>query len=138
MILWIVFIFGNSLQIADISSEHSSFIKDLINMILSYIPFVDIELNSFVIRKLAHMFEFFVLSMLCAKTLLVSNYFNKYDNKLRMLEIIFCFGVASIDETIQLFVPGRAVLFSDVLIDTSGAIIAMIILTVINKLKTKS
>lgn len=68
------------------------------------------------VRKLAHATEYAILALL---------WFGALGSKLKSVEIAFIY--ACTDEFHQLFVPGRAGLFTDVLIDTSGAAVAMII-----------
>ena len=41
--------------------------------------------------------------------------------------IVFCFLYACSDEIHQLFVPGRSGMFTDVLIDTGGAVTGMLV-----------
>lgn len=69
------------------------------------------------VRKLAHATEYAILALL---------WFGAFGSQLKSVEIAFIY--ACTDEFHQLFVPGRAGLFTDVLIDTSGAIVAMFIL----------
>ncbi len=69
------------------------------------------------VRKLAHATEYAILALL---------WFGALGSKLKSVEIAFIY--ACTDEIHQLFVPGRAGLFTDVLIDTSGAVVAMLIL----------
>ena len=68
------------------------------------------------VRKLAHATEYAILALL---------WFGVLGSKPQAVVIAFLY--ACTDEFHQLFVPGRAGLFTDVLIDTSGAIAAMII-----------
>ena len=68
------------------------------------------------VRKLAHATEYAILALL---------WFGALGSKPQAVVIAFLY--ACTDEFHQLFVPGRAGLFTDVLIDTSGALAAMII-----------
>lgn len=68
------------------------------------------------VRKLAHATEYAILALL---------WFGALGSKPQAVVIAFLY--ACTDEFHQLFVPGRAGLFADVLIDTSGALAAMII-----------
>lgn len=68
------------------------------------------------VRKLAHATEYAILALL---------WFGVLASKPQAVVIAFLY--ACTDEFHQLFVPGRAGLFTDVLIDTSGALAAMII-----------
>ena len=68
------------------------------------------------VRKLAHATEYAILALL---------WFGALGSKLQAVVIAFLY--ACTDEFHQLFVPGRAGLFTDVLIDTSGAAAAMLV-----------
>ena len=68
------------------------------------------------VRKLAHATEYAILALL---------WFGALGSKLQAVVIAFLY--ACTDEFHQLFVPGRAGLFTDVLIDTSGAVVAMLV-----------
>lgn len=82
------------------------------------------EKVEYLIRKCAHLFIFFVLEILIF--MLISCYgVNKFITVLS--GFLFSIAVAFVDETIQLFVPGRAGQFIDVLVDTSGAVLGAIL-----------
>ena len=53
------------------------------------------------------------------------------------MPLLFCLAVACVDETIQLFVPGRAGRLTDVGIDTLGAALGIVLITLIQTMKTK-
>ena len=46
----------------------------------------------------------------------------------------FCVTVASLDETIQLFVSGRSAQISDVLLDSVGALVGMVLFLIAKNL----
>lgn len=77
---------------------------------------------SHIIRKTAHFSAFaalgFCVSMFLGKC---SVFCGK-----RFGAVIFCFLYACSDEFHQFFVPGRACMFTDVIIDTSGSVTGMI------------
>lgn len=115
-----LFIWLNSLMPASISSEQSGFIVNIIYPIFKNI--IDINLFETIIRKLAHFMQFMFLSIVFV------NYYRKTKtNKPFIITTIHIMLVAIIDETIQLFVPGRAGLITDVLIDVSGGLVGLII-----------
>lgn len=68
------------------------------------------------VRKLAHATEYAILALL---------WFGALGSKPQAVVIAFLY--ACTDEFHQLFVPGRAGLFTDVLIDTSGAAAVMLV-----------
>ena len=73
------------------------------------------------IRKMAHMFEYAILALLAYISF--SNY---------VISIIMVFANGAVDELHQLFIPGRAGRFTDVLIDTSGGVIMLLIVFIIS------
>lgn len=124
-----LFIWINSLMPGSISSNQSSFFVKYL-----YPPFKSIlseETFTFLIRKLAHFSEYMILSFALI-------YFYKSifkDNKIYLLVLTHGFITAIIDELIQTFIPNRAGLITDVLIDTSGVLFAIIVCLVINQIK---
>lgn len=122
-------IFLNSLMPGNVSSNQSGFVVKYL-----YPPFKSImSINTFttLIRKMAHFTEYFILGISL-------NYLYKNTGttiKLAGLVLLHGFLTASVDETIQLFVPGRAGAFTDVLIDTSGVIFSILMMFMIKKNK---
>lgn len=124
LVLWHVFIFGQSMLPGNLSSSQSGFIVNLVKPIIHiFIPLMRVDTMSLLIRKLAHITEFFILGIL-----LFSFYKKRFKLKpLIIVTLIHGFIVASIDEGIQLFIINRAGLITDVLIDMIGVILAVII-----------
>lgn len=119
LISWMIIIFMMSNAPSVESINQSNFITNIINKILNV---KNIELLDFIIRKLAHLFEYSVLGILtinCLKEYRIKN--------IIVLSIILCFIYACSDEIHQLFVVGRSGKFIDVIIDTSGAIIGVLV-----------
>ena len=91
---------------------------------------VDFEILHLLLRKAAHFSEYFVLG--------IFSYFAMQGTKNKIaLAILFCFGIAAIDETLQLFVSGRVGSIWDVLIDSAGAIVGIGILTIIKRIRKR-
>lgn len=138
----VCFIFGNSLMNAEDSSELSSCVQELLNSLLRSLN-VDLELNSYMVRKAAHFTEFAVLgAILCATA-----YFYLFK---RFHAVIIAVPLGALtavcDELIQTASEGRSCQIGDMLIDTSGVlagalsvllIITLIILNKKNKAKTE-
>ncbi len=128
-VFWIFYIFSNSLDTADKSNDKS---YDVVEIIVEKVLREDFQskskaeisiINNF-IRKLAHFSEFFILSLFA----FLSFWAWKLKRNLRyFLPVLVAFFVACTDEIIQYFVPGRACRFTDVLIDTGGAIFLIIV-----------
>lgn len=136
IIIWILFIWNNSLQVADLSQKQSDWFMEKLKFIFNF--FFDLEdndsLTSFFTRKLAHFSEFFILSFLLSCFILRLNSINR---KIFFLPILISGIIASIDETIQLFILGRSGMLKDVFIDTSGAIFGFIFFLFIRKIFKK-
>lgn len=123
--IWMIIIFIMSSFDSVESSNQSNFIVDIIANIFKI---ENIELLSFIIRKLAHFTEYLILG------LLVANMFTKNNiNNLCLLSIILCIIYATSDEIHQIFVPGRACQLRDILIDSIGSIIGIYLYKLINK-----
>ncbi len=124
---WIAVIWGMSLQPADVSSETSlGFGEWLVETFfagqMDKIHAMSAEQIAFwhhVLRKCAHFIEYMILGVLMYMTWIQSIW--KYRYKI-FCSVCTCLAVACIDETIQLFVPGRCGQLKDVLLDSNGAI----------------
>lgn len=124
MLLWMLLIFIMSSCDATESTNQSNFIVNIINNIFKI---ENIELLSFIIRKLAHFTEYLILGFLTI------NMLNKNDiSKKYLLSILICIIYATSDEIHQIFVPGRACQIRDVLIDSIGSITGVYLYKLIN------
>ncbi len=123
-VCWIIVIFSFSLQNGSLSSLQSGFFSTRIHQFLLSMS-IDIEKStvSFIIRKLAHFTEFFILGCLVRKSTL-----DIKDN--RLLYIIFL--VPILDEFIQSFVPDRAMSVIDMGIDSMGIVTGIVLITLIH------
>lgn len=83
----------------------------------------------FIIRKTAHFTLYFILAILIY---LLLNEFNI--SKKNILVILICLIYAISDELHQLFISERTGKIFDVLIDTTGAFVGIILCNIINKL----
>lgn len=135
-VLWICLIFSFSLQPAEESSQLSSgFGAWLMEHVLSVFSDVFDTMSAqqldnfhFIIRKCAHFSEFFVLGVLMYLTLGQVIVVHRAGAALGL-----CMLVAAMDETIQLFVAGRSGQFSDMMLDSSGSLVGICVLLVVNK-----
>ena len=128
LILNLVFIWGNSMLPAEVSQK----ISDCVLELLPESPDqpVQEEAESHLIRKFAHFAEFTVLGMLLSwlAALLKRKWW---------LPIPVGTVVACVDETIQMFVPGRGPGLLDVGIDSCGVLMGMLLLNTAYFLKRK-
>lgn len=126
-ILWIAFIWCNSFINGPTSSDISGGVLDFINFVLSFIG-IKYEFSGFIIRKLAHFTEYFVLGLLLC--------FDLKNMKIKLYNSLFIgLVIALIDESIQLFSVGRASSVIDVWIDFSGVIISFLVIKILHKIK---
>ncbi len=88
-------------------------------------------MSNFVIRKLGHFTEYFILYLLFYNVL--KEYF-KFKSSI-FLSIVFVFLYACSDEFHQLFIIGRDGSIKDVILDTSGGMIGMLIVYIKNKIE---
>lgn len=110
------FIFSNSLEIGNVSADRSEQVQQLVNTAAQKVgagPFSLLQ-----IRKAAHFTEFAALGfwfMLCLRV------YTKQFIRHISWPLFLCLLTAVLDETVQLFVPGRASSTKDVLIDFAGS-----------------
>ncbi len=132
-ILWMCFIFYLSNQPATVSEYQSGGFIDL----LSSIPLIGsiitsmmkIGIAQFIIRKSAHMFLYFVLAILIYITI------NKNgDIKTYIISLVLTALYACTDEFHQLFIAGRSGEIRDVMVDSTGALIGLIIIFLLMKI----
>ena len=93
---------------------------------------VKVEILHPKVRKIAHAFEYAVLSILLVFSLKSSGV---KPNKTYLIAIICCLLYAISDEVHQLFVSGRSAEIGDVIIDTGGAAIGIILLEIATLIK---
>jgi len=128
-------IFAFSSQNADASQALSDGVLYRILSLFHMQQFM--ERYEIVIRKLAHFSLFFALGT--SSSLMFSEIDNIYTLKVSASLSAFVLSVlyAASDEIHQYFVPGRSMQFSDVLLDSAGALTAILCVSAIRKLIMK-
>jgi VanZ family protein len=122
LVVILTFIWGNSALPGQTSGALSGWVGQFLSKVL---PFLATENGLHILRKLAHFSEFaalgFVLYWLFCMVI---------ERKvLQFFLPLLCGGAAAcIDETIQIFSPGRHCSIIDVGIDTSGVLTGIIVL----------
>lgn len=143
LLVWMLVIFLFSAQPSDDSQSTSDIFTCILQRIfypnfssLTEIRQTEIlEQLSYFVRKTAHFTAFFILGILA--------FFNVISLKRfplglkSVIAVAFCFLYAISDEIHQYFVPGRYCAFSDVCIDTSGAILSVLVLFLIFRFSKK-
>ena len=132
LVLWMCVIFGFSSQNAENSAEtsHGVIVKIVEYVYPDYDKLTQTEkkevIDKFVfpVRKLAHFSEFFLLGILSSVFFAT---FTDIKLKLRViLALLLGLLYAVSDEIHQLFIEGRACRFTDVFIDFSGVLLAIV------------
>ena len=131
LIMWMGLIFYFSQQDAtDSSSLSNGFIATIYSFITGKEATLEVlEKYSFIVRKLAHFSVYFVFGLLSFNTMYQFKTKHKYSYAFL---ISFIYSIS--DEIHQIFIPGRAGQIRDVLIDSSGALLAILICYSINYL----
>ena len=129
VILWMGLIFKMSSYNGIDSGNQSGFI---VNFIANIFNINNLDIISFIVRKIAHLSEYLILGILAHN--LIKNY-----NKKTFIAILICIIYAISDEIHQIFVPGREFKLLDICIDSIGSIIGIYmykyILYITNKYK---
>lgn len=127
----LTFIWGNSI----LPGESSGALSDWVGALLGAIaPFLTTEAGLHFLRKAAHFSEFAALGMaLCWMFGMISR------QRVWKFSLPLLCGAAAacIDETIQIFSPGRYSSIVDVLIDSSGVLTGCLLLLLFSFLITK-
>lgn len=124
--LWMGIIFAMSSNLGS-SSNTSRILEPLLFWMKPHATRAQFEAIHFIVRKLAHLSEYAVLSLLILRALnrshrLAPGWFSWRTAGTAQL-ISSAYAVT--DEWHQSFVPGRTAAFSDVLIDSSGALVGL-------------
>lgn len=81
------------------------------------------------IRKMGHVTEYFILSLLILRGIRAGKTGIHLGWALAAVAIVGCY--AALDEFHQSFVPGRTAAVSDVLIDTAGGVAAQVVVALV-------
>ena len=123
LVLNLAFIWGNSAMYGELSQALSDWVKSL----LCWTSSGDDGTGSGLLRKMAHFAEFACLGAL------ITWFVGMIGEKGAHLAFMPLLGgnlAACVDETIQVFVPGRSSSLIDVWIDTCGAAAGMMLLLI--------
>ncbi len=136
-----VAIFCFSSQHADESSQLSNIFVELFLQLRGKIglfpKFSDsdlLDVISTLVRKGAHVTEYIILCTSLLIAFWVSGIHGKWRN---IASFALTFGYACTDEFHQLFVPGRAGRFTDVLIDSSGALVLSVVVVLVMRYRKR-
>ena len=131
-LIWTAVIFSFSLQSGEVSGDLSGSVLEVI--LGFFMPGVlespqKLELFHLILRKCAHLTEFMILGVLSSIALKHMKVGYK-----SIIGLGYCVLIATLDETLQLFVSGRAGRVQDVLIDSAGALVGVTVVFIYFKL----
>lgn len=119
--IWMLVIFLMSNEIAGTSSARSD---EIVRTIQSFGVSAPADLLTILVRKAAHIVAYFALGIL------LFNLLKEYDLGVKTM-IFISIGIAMLyactDEIHQMFVPGRSGEVRDILIDTAGAALGVVV-----------
>lgn len=124
LVLYVLFIYSNSMKPDSISSLESGEVLHTLRMFCLKIGIPAAGLTEHLIRKAAHFTEYTLLGLLLYRNGVLCPW--KPEVK-RFSTVILGFLIPFIDETIQLFVKGRSGQISDVWLDMSGICFGLIV-----------
>lgn len=133
VLLWMALIFNLSSQVAEQSNQLSTGITEVIVKTVEKVaPKAEFNIKSFNnrLRKNAHFFAYLILGILVTKALRRSGV-HGYRRVALALGICVLFAIS--DEVHQIFVPGRGGQVKDVLIDSVGASVGIVVYWVVAK-----
>ncbi len=122
LISWMIIIFLLSHQPYSGESTHS-----IVEKVLPVLDKESINTINFIIRKLAHFTEYFILTHLLYSLL---KEYSKDKRKIIIISIAICLLYAITDEIHQLYIPGRTAKLKDIMIDTTGGIFYIALLKI--------
>ena len=134
LIFQMIFIFIMSSFGSDFSSAQSGQIIQALRQVfpnLNNTSHLDASILVFIVRKTAHFTEYAILGILFFRQFFPQKNGSRYF----ILAILFSFFYACTDEIHQLFIPGRSGQFTDVLIDTLGALFGCLLLVLFRHLR---
>ena len=138
LILFTCLIWWNASRTAGQSSQMSGWVLEVLDPVLDILRGPE-QWKHFVVRKLAHFTEYAVLGGLWAVELRTG--LCRRLTAGAALRGLICLATAFVDETIQLFVPGRSGQVSDMWIDLGGSVtgicVVLLLWFVVEKLRKK-
>jgi VanZ family protein len=131
LLAWMLLIFLFSSEVANSSSARSDVIVQIVSQSISWPQ----DILTFLIRKAAHIFIYFVLGVLMIN---VVKDFTPTTRRAVLLSILCVMLYAVSDELHQLFIPGRSAELRDVLIDTAAGSVGVGLYIVLSKIHKNS
>ena len=135
--LWVCFIWGHSMVQGPASSSESGFVYELLMPIFVRFGIYERDVCTFVIRKTAHFSEYLILGLIAVNFIKALKRQGDAAPNLQTAILVACALVPVLDETLQLFVPGRSGSPRDVAIDVCGLAVGTCLATVVVRYRRK-
>jgi VanZ family protein len=128
VLLWMVFIFVMSTD-AGSSVHTSSVLEPVVQWIDPSISPEQFDFVHFLVRKSAHLTEYAVLALLMLRALRSSRLSNvgRWSMRAAAVTLLASAAYATTDEFHQSFVMGRTASVHDILVDSCGALVAIVV-----------
>ncbi len=133
VLIWMGVIFYFSSQVRATSNNLSLGVTEIVvKAVHKVVPKsgLDVARLNHIVRKNAHFFNYLLLGIFVINAIRATGVNKK---KAIIWTLLICILYASSDEIHQMFVPGRGPQVKDVLIDTMGALVGLVIFMVINE-----
>jgi VanZ family protein len=127
-LLWVVVIWGHSMVPANLSSQESGWVLSVVEKLFGLLHIPE-GVTEHLVRKTAHFTEYCILGVLISLDLRKMPWRQRIP--LCLLAGLF---VPMVDETIQLFVPGRSGELKDAWLDVSGFLVGVILTKILRSL----
>lgn len=124
LVLMVCFIWGNSLVPGEGSGSMSQCVTNVIRSVLAGVGLPSDWVTNFVVRKTAHFTEYMVLGIIAMQAFRPHRTAHPAPLLITALVLVL---IPSLDETIQLFVGGRAGQVADVMLDCAGALTGVLL-----------
>lgn len=132
LVLWVCVIWGNSLIPGPASDANSYAVVGVLRDLFGLFGITDPEFMNHIVRKGAHFCEYAISGFLACRALGVQR---EQGARSVARAIALGVGIAAVDECIQLFVPNRAGMVEDVLLDTCGVCFGVLMAHLVARLR---
>lgn len=124
-VVWVCVIWGHSLMPAPVSNSESDSAVVLLTPLFNALGITDSGVATHIVRKTAHFSEYALLGFINLGMMRAWATDAAWAYRLAVIPWLV---IPCIDETIQLFVPGRDGRITDILIDLSGGLLGILIM----------
>ena len=132
LVLWVCVIWGNSLIPGPASDANSYAVVGVLRDLFGFFGITDPEFMNHIVRKGAHFWEYAISGFLACRALGVRPGEGLAGHA---RAVALGVAIAAVDECIQLFVPNRAGMVEDVLLDACGVCFGVLVAHLVARLR---